>query len=79
MSQEGRSLVLKEIENAFPQAVATKELLRKFRPETKASLNRLLYEMLSNDDIRRVSVSPPTWTLSKAPGWFLGIPLSKWV
>jgi hypothetical protein len=67
MSQEGRSLVLKEIENAFPQAVATKELLRKFRPETKASLNRLLYEMLSNDDIRRVSVSPPTWTLSKAP------------
>lgn len=64
----GRALVLGELETAFPRPVAARQLLQRLPFETKAALNRLLYKMLDQKDIRRASVSPPTWTLFNTPG-----------
>ncbi|XP_062501175.1 uncharacterized protein LOC134178328 [Corticium candelabrum] len=65
--QEGRTLVLAELKNAYPRSVPFRHLLQQLRFESKAALNRLLYKMLEQKDIRRARVSPPMWTLFSTP------------
>ena len=63
----GRTLVLAELKNAYPRSVPFRHLLQQLRFESKAALNRLLYKMLEQKDIRRARVSPPMWTLFSTP------------